>query len=350
MTGSDEPRQEIAALRERNARLHAAILRIGASLDLDTALSEIVDSARALTGVRYGMIATVDDAGEIEEFIASGLSDDERRRMSEWPHGYAFFQHLRDLQGALRLSDLPDYIRSPGYSGELTLSTTLLATALRHGGVHVGNFFLSEREDVQAFADEDEEVLALFASQAATAIANARIPRDKQQARADLEALVDTSPAGVAVFDAGTGRPVSFTVPDAGTGDNRVSERLQDNRSGAGNPIPCGSRFRQHPRVLGNRWQGGNLLRRCRSHLWAFEIDGRSYRDSSFQEFDDEPPVYKATFETGRGAARPTAPTSTGSRRLSPSSRPTSSAAAPAPSRTLGHHGPRHRHFHPGRV
>ena len=205
-----EARQEVAALRERNASLHAAILRIGVSLDLDTVLREIVDSARALTGARYGMIATVDDAGKIEEFIAAGLSDDERRQMEEWPHGYAFFEHLRDLPGALRLADLPDYIRSLGYSGELTLAKTLLAMPMRHGGVQVGNFFLGEKEDGHAFADEDEEVLALFASQAAMSIANARTHRDEQRARADLEALVDTSPVGVVVFDALTGRPVSF--------------------------------------------------------------------------------------------------------------------------------------------
>ena len=217
MTGSDEPRQEIAALRERNSRLHAAILRISASLNLDTVLHEIVDSARALTGARYGMIATVDGDGKIEELIASGLSDDERRQMEEWPHGYAFFEHLRDLQGALRLADLPGYIRSLGYSGELTLSKTLLATPLRHGGVQAGNIFLGENEDGQAFTDEDEDVLALFASQAATAIANARTFRDEQRARTDLEALVDTSPVGVVVFDAGTGRPVSF---------NREARRL----------------------------------------------------------------------------------------------------------------------------
>ena len=42
----------------------------------------------------------------------------------------------------------------------------------------------------------------MFASQAATAIANARTHRDEQQARADLEALVETSPVGVVVFDA----------------------------------------------------------------------------------------------------------------------------------------------------
>ena len=52
------------------------------------------------------------------------------------------------------------------------------------------------------FSSEDEEVLVLFAAQAATAIANARTYRDEHRARADLEALVETSPVGVAVFDA----------------------------------------------------------------------------------------------------------------------------------------------------
>ena len=50
----------------------------------------------------------------------------------------------------------------------------------------------------------------LFASQAATAIANARTHRDEQRARADLEALVDTSPVGVVVFDAKTGIPAKL--------------------------------------------------------------------------------------------------------------------------------------------
>ena len=210
MNSSDELRQENAALRERIKRLNAAILRISASLDLDTVLNEVVDSARALTGARYGMIATVDEGGAIQEFVASGLSADERRHMADWPHGYQFFEHLRDLPGVLRLADVPAYIRSLGYCEDLTLSKTLQATPIRHRGVHVGNFFLGEKAGGQEFTDEDEEVLVLFASQAALAIANARAHRDEQRARADLEALVDTSPVGVVVFDAKSGRPVSF--------------------------------------------------------------------------------------------------------------------------------------------
>ena len=210
IAGPDELRQEITALRERISTLNAAILRINASLDLNTVLNEVVDSTRALTGARFGMIVTVDDAGKIQEFIAPGLTADERRQMEEWPHGYQFFEHLRDLPGPLRVTDLPAYFRSLGYTGELTLSKTLQATPMHHRGVQVGSFFLAEKAGGQEFTSEDEEVLVLFASQAATAIANARTHRDEQRARADLEALVDTSPVGVVVFDAATGRAVSF--------------------------------------------------------------------------------------------------------------------------------------------
>ena len=227
MSEHHDPARQLEALRERSSCLSAAILRISASLDLDTVLSEVVDSACALTGARFGMIATVDEAGEIREFVDSGLSPDERRHMQDWPHGYEFFEHLRDLPGALRLADVPAYLRSLGYSADLPRSNTLQATPMRHRGVHVGNFFLGEKEGGQEFTAEDEEVLVLFASQAATAIANARTHRDEQRARADLEALVDTSPVGVAVFDARTGRPVSF---------NREARRIVESLRTPGQP------------------------------------------------------------------------------------------------------------------
>ena len=60
------------------------------------------------------------------------------------------------------------------------------------------------------FTREDEETLVMFASQAALVIANARRYQDEQRTRADLEALISTSPMGVVVFDARTGDVVSF--------------------------------------------------------------------------------------------------------------------------------------------
>ena len=222
MNDSDGLRQEIAALRERNSSLHAAILRISASLDLDTVLRELVASACALIGARYGMIATVDDDGEIEKFIAPGLSAHERRDMVRWPHGYPFFAHLRDLPGPLRLADVPAYVRSLGYTEDFTLSNTLLATPIRHAGVHVGVLFLGEKAGAQEFADEDEEILVMFASLAATAIANARRISGEGRARVYLETLMETAPVGVVVIDADTGKTVSHNRESA-----RIADRLR---------------------------------------------------------------------------------------------------------------------------
>ena len=205
-----ELRLRIEALEARFSRLSAAILRISSSLDLDVVLQEVVDSARVLTGARYGVIVTVDDAGRIEEFVTSGFTLDEKNQMMAWSDGPRLFQHFRELQAPLRLANLPTYVRALGFSSDLMRSKTMQATPMRHRDVNVGNFFLAEKEGGRAFTEGDEQVLMLFASQAATAIANARAHRDERRARADLETLIETSPVGVVVFAGGTGEPMWF--------------------------------------------------------------------------------------------------------------------------------------------
>ncbi len=210
MTDRDRTAAENEALRARISALSAASLRINASLDLETVLNEVVGSARALTGARYGAIATIDDAGVPQDFVTSGFTAEEHRKLVEWPDGPRLFEYFRDLPGPLRLADVPDYVRSLGFSTDRLPSKTFQGTPMRHRGIHVGNFYLVEKEGGEAFTDGDEEVLVLFASQAATAIANARIYRAEHRARADLEALVETSPVGVTVFDAQTGDVISI--------------------------------------------------------------------------------------------------------------------------------------------
>ena len=196
--------------REWTSQLSAAILRINASLDVDSVLQEVVDSACALTGARYGLITTLGEGGVIQDLASAGMTGEALRQFEQWPDGLRLFEHFRDLPGVVRLADLPTYVRSLGYSDDLISTSTFLGTPMHHRDVHVGNFFLADKEGGQAFTDEDEEVLVLFASQAATAIGNARTHRDEQRARAHLEALVETLPVGVIVFEASTGKPVSF--------------------------------------------------------------------------------------------------------------------------------------------
>ena len=212
-------RERISALSERISALSAASLRVGASLDLETVLNEVTESARALTGARYGAIATIDETGQPRDFVTSGFTEEEHRRMQEWPDGPRLFEYFRDLPGPLRLEEATAHVRALGFDSERLPWGTFQGTPMRHRGVHVGNFYLVDKEGGQAFTGEDEEVLVLFAAQAAAAIANARTYRAERQARADLEALVETSPVGVVVFDARTGALVSL---------NREATRIVD--------------------------------------------------------------------------------------------------------------------------
>ena len=240
MTSPDELKREIEKLRERISRLSSAILRISASLDVNTVLHEVVESARALTDARQGVITTINDSGQIQDYVTSGFPPDEQKQLEEWLEGPKLFEHFRNIPEALRLRDLRAYVRSLGFSSHLIPITTFQCTPMRHREVHVGTFFLAGKEGGREFTTEDEEALVMFAAQAATAIANARTHGDVQRARADLEALVDTSPVGVAVLDAKTGMPISFNreakrivellgIQDAS--DNRLLEAITCRRS-----------------------------------------------------------------------------------------------------------------------
>ncbi len=71
--GPDELRRQIEALEARVSKLCGAVLRVSASLDLETVLQEVLKSARELTGARHGVIATVDEAGRPQQYLSSGI-------------------------------------------------------------------------------------------------------------------------------------------------------------------------------------------------------------------------------------------------------------------------------------
>ena len=197
-------------LRARLARLTEAILRISEDLDLDIVLQEIVDSARSLTDAKYGAITTLNESGELQEVLISGMTPEERQALMELPEGWALFRYLTGFQETLRTADLDTHIRSAGFPLGYLPARTFLGTRIRDGERHIGNIYIGEKESGLDFTGEDEETLEMFAAQTAMAITNARRYGDEQRAKADLEALVNTSPVGVLVFDAKSGLVVKF--------------------------------------------------------------------------------------------------------------------------------------------
>ena len=232
MDDADVLIRENQGLRERLSLLSQASLRINASLDLDTVLQDVLDSARSLTGARYGVITLLDEAGRVQDFLASGMTGEEARRLWDSPDGTRIFDYLGGLSQPLRIPDLLGLLEQlgiPGFRPPFPVDgpVSFLAAPALHRGERVANIFVAGRTEGPEFTPEDEETLVMFASQAALVIANARRYREERRARQDLETLVNTSPVGVVVFDARTGAPVSF---------NREAMRLVDALRDPGQP------------------------------------------------------------------------------------------------------------------
>ena len=232
MKNTDERDQQTEAPRNRLSMLSEASLRINESLDLGTVLQEILDSARSLTDARCGVIVSLDDKGQVEDLLSSGLTDDETQQLFAMPGGLKIFEYLTAIPRPLRVPDLASCLRSQGLSEfrpliEISIHT-YLGAPIRHRGENVGHIYLAKSEPGQEFTCEDEETLVMFASQAALVIGNVRKYRDERRARADLETLIDTSPVGVVVFDARTGVLMSF---------NREARRIVGGLQTPGYPL-----------------------------------------------------------------------------------------------------------------
>ena len=237
MNRDDERDLVIQALRDRLSRLSEASLRINESLDFDTVLQGVLDSARSLTGARYGAMTLLNGAVELPpdweptanapdsnvplvDYFTSGLTEEQVRRMQDMPERILLFNYLSRIPETLRIPDLASHTISLGMAEFNALPVgPFLSAPLLYQGDFVGVIFLARDTGMEEFGQEDEETLVMFASQAAMVIANARRYREEQRARNDLETLINISPVGVAVFDAKTGAPVSF---------NREAVRIVD--------------------------------------------------------------------------------------------------------------------------
>ncbi|MCZ0940540.1 MAG: GAF domain-containing protein, partial [Caldilineaceae bacterium] len=215
MEDANYPQRELEALRVRLTMLAEATLRINESLDFDTVLQEVLDNSCALTDARVGVITILDESGGIPFFLAHGLTSAEAEQLWKVQAGREVYEELSKDSTPLRLRDFQGFSRGLGLDEmglprSVSPMMSLLTTPIRHMGERVGNIFVGEKKGGKEFTPEDEEILVMFASQAALVIANARRYREERKARADLEALVNTSPVGVVVFDARTGEPVSI--------------------------------------------------------------------------------------------------------------------------------------------
>ena len=99
--------QAVLATRDRVYALLEAVVQVGRSLDLETALKQIVEAAVTLVRARYGALGVIGEGGRLVEFIPVGLNDAEIAAIHHWPEGRGLLGDAHAAEPKVRQGPVP---------------------------------------------------------------------------------------------------------------------------------------------------------------------------------------------------------------------------------------------------
>ena len=171
---------------EQLAALHKAALRLTKEIDLATVLQSVVDEARTLLEAQYGALGVLEEEGNyIDQFIVSGITQQQRALLGAPPRGHGLLGALIKTGEPIRVPKISEDPRSVGFPPNHPPMRSLLGVAISFQGEILGDLYLTDKlgpvGQVTAFSEEDQQLLEMFATQAAIAIKNAQFHRQSQQ-------------------------------------------------------------------------------------------------------------------------------------------------------------------------
>lgn len=183
--------REVRQRTQHLEALHSASIALTTEHDLTSVLQKVVDLSRALLSAKYGALGLLDEDGSsIVQMITSGLSPSSRARMDQFPRTHGLLGIPITERRPIRVDSIADDARARGFPANHPGMTSFLGVPLLSKGRVFGNLYLADkvpdltttgRGRPLSFTQEDQEILEMFANQAAIAIENARLYRQNQQ-------------------------------------------------------------------------------------------------------------------------------------------------------------------------
>jgi signal transduction histidine kinase len=171
-------------------RLIEAGRSVVAERELEGVFARLLDVARELTDARYAAIGVLDDVREnLADFITAGVDPSAHSVIGDLPRGRGVLGLLISNPEPLRLSDVGSHVRSYGFPPGHPAMTSFLGVPILIRGEVWGNLYLTDKTGAD-FDEADEEAAVVLASWAAIAVENARLYRQTDQRRAELERSV----------------------------------------------------------------------------------------------------------------------------------------------------------------
>lgn len=187
-----ERAQDVVATQGRLRGLLRANQTVVGNLTLPVLLRRIVQAACELAKARYGALGVIDTTGGLEQFVHVGMDADAVARIGHLPEGKGLLGALIEDPRPIRLQKMADDPRSVGFPEGHPPMTSFLGVPVRVRAEVFGNLYLSECENGQ-FTAEDEELVSALAATAGVAIENARLYEEARRRQDWLQASTEVS-------------------------------------------------------------------------------------------------------------------------------------------------------------
>jgi len=172
---------------ERLRQLIEAGRSLVSQRELGDLLDRFLEVARDLTGARYAAIGVLDDRREnLADFITSGLDERTKGIIGDLPRGRGVLGLLINNPEPLRLSNVSEHVRSYGFPPGHPAMRSFLGVPILIRGEAWGNLYLTDKEDGE-FDAADEDSAVVLAAWAAIAVDNARLYTSMDERRAEAE-------------------------------------------------------------------------------------------------------------------------------------------------------------------
>ena len=176
-----KPRKSVDQLRAQLGAFNEATLTITAELALDRVLQRVAHLARELVNARYAALGIPDGNNGLEQFLTSGMSEEEIARMGHPPEGKGLLGALLHSTTPIRLPRIADDPRSAGFGEPHPEMTSFLGVPIISKSALLGMLYLTDKIGADEFSKDDEQLIVMLAAHAAIAIENARLYQQVQR-------------------------------------------------------------------------------------------------------------------------------------------------------------------------
>ena len=163
----------------------------------------MADLSQELVSATYSALGILGEGGSLEQFITSGISNGSRDEIGDPPEGRSVLGVVLQEDQPIRLHDLNEHPESVGFPDDHPPMASFLGVPIIFNGKVLGNIYLTDTIGAEEFSTSDENIVTLFAAQAAVAIENARLFERETRRSAQLDILNRMDRELTRIFDLG---------------------------------------------------------------------------------------------------------------------------------------------------